>query len=126
MGLRDIATAAQTADPTIDEVKAHIEAEVALAADEGYGIVEVEVPYSQHVELQAWVQSEGMRCGCTVAPGRAATLVINTTLAPPVPKTAEQIQAEIEAALARTIETNALLDRVTALEAELAALKGGV
>ena len=125
MGLRDIATTAQAADPTIDEVKAHVEREVAAAVAEGYGIVEIEVPYSQHVELQAWVQSEGMRCGCTVAPGKSATLVINTTLAPPVPKTAEQIQAEIDAVLARTAEANALVERVAQLEALVASLQGG-
>ena len=116
------------APTTIEEQKAHIEAEVATALTEGYGVVEVEIPFSMHAELREWVESEGMRCGCTVAPGKVAVLVINTTLAPLPPKSPEQIKAEIDAILERdraTLQAFGLEARIAALEDELASIKGG-
>lgn len=110
---------------TLDEVKARVAAEMQAALDEGYEILELYVPYEHSAALVAWVESESVRCGCTVEPGKIATLVINMALAPLPPKTAEQIQAEIDAALARTVEANALVERVAQLEALVAALQGG-
>ena len=118
MGLAQLV--AKESDETLDEVKARVEAEVATALDEGFGIVEINIPYAHHAALVSWVESEGMRCGCNVSPGREAVLVVNMTLAPPPPKSAEQIQAEIDNALARTFAS-----RVADLEAIVASLQGG-
>lgn len=71
-------------EPTLDESKAAIEAAVTAALAAGQDICEIEVPYNQGAELQAWVESEGMRCGCIFSQPRKARLVINMRLAPPV------------------------------------------
>lgn len=119
MGLAQLVVK-QEAEETLDEAKARVEAEVATALDEGFGIVEINIPYAHHAALVSWVESEGMRCGCNVSPGREAVLVVNMTMAPPPPKSAEQVQAEIDNALARTFAA-----RVADLEAVVASLQGG-
>jgi hypothetical protein len=123
MGIAQL-VAKQKAEETLDEAKARVESEVATALGEGFGIVEINITYAHHAALVAWVESEGMRCGCNVSPGREAVLVVNMTMEPPPPKSAEQIAAEIDAVLARQIETNALVDRVAQLEALVASLGG--
>ena len=71
-------------EPTLDESKAAIEAAVTAALAAGQDVCEIEVPYDQGAELQAWVESEGMRCAC-VNRQRKARLVIAMRLAPPAP-----------------------------------------
>lgn len=124
MGLAQLV--AKEAEETLDEAKARIEAEVATALDEGYGVVEINIPYAHHAALVAWVESEGMRCGCNVSPGREAVLVVNMTMPPPPPKSAEQVKAEIDAAVLRSQEAYALSSRVAELEVIVATLQGGV
>lgn len=69
-------------EPTLEESKANIEADVTSALAAGQDICEVVVPYDQSETLRAWVESEGMRCACVNAK-RKATLVINMLMAPP-------------------------------------------
>lgn len=113
----------QEVEETLDEVKARVEAEVATARAEGYGVVEINIPYAHHAALVSWVESEGMRCGCNVYPGKEAILVVNMTMGPPPPKSAEQIKAEIDAAVLRSQEAYALSSRVAELEAIVASLQ---
>jgi hypothetical protein len=74
-----------TPEPTLEESKANIEAAVTAALAAGQDICEIVVPYDQGETLRAWVESEGMRCGCVIERPKKATLVINMRLAPPAP-----------------------------------------
>ena len=74
-----------TSEPTLEESKANIEADVTAASAAGQDICEIVVPYDQAETLRAWVESEGMRCGCVIERPKKATLVINMRLAPPAP-----------------------------------------
>ena len=82
MGLRDIAIAAQaeaSSGPTLAEVQAEIEARVVACLGEGGSRVEMQVPPQHSAALLAWVEAEGMACGCQVQStprGRVHTLVI--------------------------------------------------
>jgi len=70
-----------------------------------------------------------MRCACSIEPEKTATLCVSMKRSPPVPKSAEVIKAEIDAAIAATAERDALGARVTDLEAAIVLLKsaeGGV
>ena len=116
----------QAVPESLDDAKARIEAEVTAVIGQ-QDIVEIEVPYEHHQALRTWVQDEGMRCGCQILPNRRSILVINMTL-PPLPEpTPEQVQAQIEAVLAAQYsqQVQELVTRVSALEAEIAALQGG-
>jgi hypothetical protein len=72
-------------EPDIEQSKANIEAAVTAALAAGQDICEIVVPYDQAETLRAWVETEGMRCGCVIERPKKATLVINTRLAPPPP-----------------------------------------
>lgn len=72
-------------EPDIEQSKANIEAAVTAALAAGEDICEIVVLYDQSETLRAWVESEGMRCGCVISKPRKATLVINMRLAPPAP-----------------------------------------
>lgn len=115
----------QAVPESLEDAKARIEAEVTAVIGQ-QEIVEIEVPYEHHTALRAWVQAEGMRCGCQVLPNRRSILVINMTL-PPLPEpTSQQVQEQIEAVLAAQYaqQVQELTSRVVTLESEIVTLQG--
>lgn len=69
-------------EPTLDESKANVEAAISAALAAGETVCEYVVPYDQAEELRLWVESNGMRCACTISRPKKATLVVAMYLAP--------------------------------------------
>lgn len=89
MGLSDI-VAAKAKEPspekTLKDVQADIEARVRECVAEGRDhYVEIPVPFSMFVELQAWVEGEGMVCGSHQQAGKVVSLIVFPYRKPAVP-----------------------------------------
>lgn len=126
MGLREIADkigSGATLDEWKDSITSAVEDYIRLSKGD---VVEIVVGGNHAEELMAWVQGQGLRCGCARSTGGYARLAINLKMAPPPPRTPEEIQAEIDAAVERSrVEreqqaTDLLTPRVAELEGLLA------
>lgn len=136
MSLRDIAAKAQQPvdiSALLDQAKADIEALVAECVKLGSEATHIRVPYAIACDVQAWVESEGVRCACEIQPGKIALLTLIPGRAPPAPPTPEEVRvrAEKDAAIiaasefARAAGSSEAEARFAALEAKFAALEGG-